>query len=232
MLILEMILIPIISLAVLFVLTKMMGYRQISQLSMYDYINGITIGSIASEMVLREFDEMLKPIIGMIVYTMVIISISILSNRYRKFRYFVEGRAIIIYKNDIIYNKQLSKAKMDIDEFLMQCRIAGYFNLDDIDTIVLETNGQLSFMVKESKRPVSTNDMNINTDIHGVSSVIIQEGVIMKHNLLLVNKKEEWILSILSQKNIQLDDVILLLYDTRSKISVYTKNNLEKIYIE
>ena len=67
--ILEYIVVPVISLAVLFGITKMMGYRQVSQLNMYDYINGITIGSIASELVMGGFDNMLKPLIAMIVYT-------------------------------------------------------------------------------------------------------------------------------------------------------------------
>ena len=71
--ILEYIVVPVISLAVLFGITKMMGYRQVSQLNMYDYINGITIGSIASELVMGGFDNMLKPLIAMIVYTIVII---------------------------------------------------------------------------------------------------------------------------------------------------------------
>ena len=74
--ILEYIVVPVISLAVLFGITKMMGYRQVSQLNMYDYINGITIRSIASELVMGGFDNMLKPLITMIVYTIVIIILS------------------------------------------------------------------------------------------------------------------------------------------------------------
>ena len=69
--ILETLSLAIISLIVLFILTKMMGYRQITQLSMYDYIIGITIGSIASEMVvLDNFNDMIRPLTGMIVYTL------------------------------------------------------------------------------------------------------------------------------------------------------------------
>lgn len=228
---LEMIIIPIISLLVLFVLTKLMGYRQISQLSMYDYINGITIGSIASEMVLRDFDEMLKPIIGMTVYTIFIIGFSLFSNKSRKFRYFVEGRSIILYKDDTIYNKQLLKAKMDIDEFLMQCRITGYFNLDDIDTVVLETNGKLSFMPKESKRPVSTEDMKINTSKHGIATIVVQEGVIMEHNLKLISKDIDWILRVIKVEGYQLEEIILMTIDVTGKTIIYNKNKLEKIYI-
>ncbi len=74
--ILEYIIIPIISLVVLFIITKMMGYRQVSQLNMYDYINGITIGSIASELVMGGFDNILQPLIAMIVYAIVIIFLS------------------------------------------------------------------------------------------------------------------------------------------------------------
>ena len=89
--ILEYIVVPVISLAVLFGITKMMGYRQVSQLNMYDYINGITIGSIASELVMGGFDNMLKPLIAMIVYTIVIIILSKLASTSLTMRNIIDG---------------------------------------------------------------------------------------------------------------------------------------------
>ena len=141
--ILEYIIVPIISLVVLFIITKMMGYRQVSQLNMYDYINGITIGSIASELVMGGFDNILQPLIAMIVYEI------------------IDGEAVVLYEDNQIYNEELEKAKLDIDEFLMQCRIAGYFNLNELQTVVLETNGSFSFFPKEKYRPVVVDDLNI-----------------------------------------------------------------------
>ena len=64
----EMILLPLLSMIVIFLLTKMMGYRQITQLSLYDYIIGITIGSIASELAVAHFDDFFQPVIAMVIF--------------------------------------------------------------------------------------------------------------------------------------------------------------------
>ena len=127
------------SLAVLFVITKLMGYRQVTQLNMYDYINGITIGSIASELVMAGVDNILQPLVAMIVYAIVIICLSKITEKSLKLRKIIDGYAVVLYENDQIYFNELKKAKVDLDEFLMQCRIAGYFNLNELQTVVLES---------------------------------------------------------------------------------------------
>ena len=149
------------SLAVLFVITKLMGYRQVTQLNMYDYINGITIGSIASELVMSGVDNILQPLVAMIVYAIVIICLSKITEKSLKLRKIIDGYAVVLYENDQIYFNELKKAKVDLDEFLMQCRIAGYFNLNELQTVVLESNGQFSFFPKERYRPLVVEDMQI-----------------------------------------------------------------------
>ena len=116
------------SLLVLFLLTKIMGYRQMSQLSMFDYINGITIGSIAAEMATSLEDDFLKPLVAMIIYGIVAVLISLLTSKSIKFRRIVSGKSLILYDNNKLFYNNLKKAKMDIDEFLIQCRNNGYFN--------------------------------------------------------------------------------------------------------
>ena len=143
--IIEYILMSLFSLAVLFVITKLMGYRQVTQLNMYDYINGITIGSIASELVMAGVDNILQPLVAMIVYAIVIICLSKITEKSLKLRKIIDGYAVVLYENDQIYFNELKKAKVDLDEFLMQCRIAGYFNLNELQTVVLESNGRFSF---------------------------------------------------------------------------------------
>ncbi|MBM6799000.1 DUF421 domain-containing protein, partial [Coprobacillus cateniformis] len=111
--ILETISLALISLVVLFILTRLMGYRQITQLSMYDYIIGITIGSIASEMVvLDDFNNMLRPLTGMIIYALFTIILSLLSRSSLAIRKFIEGNPITLYENNKIDSTALAKARM------------------------------------------------------------------------------------------------------------------------
>lgn len=224
----EYILMPIFSLIILFILTRLMGYRQVSQLNMYDYIIGITIGSIASEFIIMGYDDYLRPFIAMIVYTIFTIVISFISGRSLKARKFIEGNPIVLYEKDQIYNEQLNKAKMDLDEFLMQCRTNGYFDLKQLDTIVLETNGKLSFFPKEKYRPVQFDDLNKEIQKTTLPTVLIKQGTIYHHNLKQTNHDEAWLSSYLKEKGIGLQDVLLLVEEDNSNLQLYTTNSIEK----
>lgn len=226
--ILEYIIVPVISLVVLFGLTKIMGYRQVSQLNMYDYINGITIGSIASELVMGGFDNMLQPFMAMVVYAIVIVTLSKLASNSLKLRNIIDGHPVVLFEHDQIYNEELEKAKLDVDEFLMQCRIGGYFNLDELATVVLETNGSLSFFPKEKYRNTVVKDLGIKINKVDLPTLLIKEGNIFHDNLRLINHDEIWLERELNVLGIPLSDVILMYYEDNSNKIIYTINELEK----
>lgn len=140
------------SIIVLFILTKLMGNREMSQLSMFDYVVSITIGSIAAEMSTSLENNFLEPVIAMIVYGIVATAISYFTCKSIKIRRIVSGRGKILYDNGKLYRKNLIKSKLDLNEFLMQCRINGYFNLADIHTAILEPNGRISFLPVSRKK--------------------------------------------------------------------------------
>ena len=153
-----MILLPLLSMIVIFLLTKMMGYRQITQLSLYDYIIGITIGSIASELAVAHFDDFFQPVIAMVIFGIGTWLFSYLTRISPAIRNLVEGKAIVLFENGEINCQALKISKLDIDEFLMICRINGYFCLNDVDRIILETNGRFSFYPKTSARTLQVGD--------------------------------------------------------------------------
>lgn len=112
------------SLIFLFILTKLMGNKEMSQLSMFDYIIGITIGSIAAEMSTALESDFMQPVVAMAVYAAVSIIISIFSYKSLKFRRIISGNSLILFDNGQLYRDNLKKAKLDLNEFLMQCRTA------------------------------------------------------------------------------------------------------------
>ncbi len=111
----------------LFILTKLMGNKEMSQLSMFDYIIGITIGSIAAEMATALENDFMQPLVAMAVYAIVSIIISILSYKSLKVRRIISGNSLILLDNGELYRNNLKKAKLDLNEFLMQCRTARIF---------------------------------------------------------------------------------------------------------
>ena len=142
------------SIIVLFILTKIIGNRALSELNMFDYINGITIGSIAAEMATSLEDDFMKPLLAMIIYSAIVLLFSFLSGRSTFWRRIFTGRSLILFNNGKLYKKNFAKAKIDLTEFLAQCRLNGYFDLNELQIANFEPNGQISFMPKAETVPL------------------------------------------------------------------------------
>lgn len=217
------------SIVTLFILSKLMGNREMSQLTMFDYINGITIGSIAAEMATTEFTDITKPFVAMIVYALVVILISEVTNKSIKLRRILTGKASILYDNGTLYEKSLRKAKLDMGEFLSQCRIAGHFDLSTVQTIILEPNGKLSILPKSDERPLTGKDMKLSISQEYLVANVIIDGNIMHENLKHTGKNETWLNNQLHAHSItNIKDVFLATCDRNDTLHVYKKtNNLE-----
>ena len=144
---LKIVVFSVVSVVVLFILTKLMGNKQISQLNMFDYIVGITIGSIAAEMATELEGDPLHFIIAMSVYAFLALGISLITAKSLRARRFFSGKPMVIFDNGTIYRENLKKARMDVSDFLTYARLAGYSNLAQVKTAVLEYNGSVSFIL-------------------------------------------------------------------------------------
>lgn len=216
------------SAVVLFILTKIMGNKEISQLSMFDYIIGITIGSIAAEMSTALESDFMQPLVAMIIYAVVAIIISFLNNKSLKIRRFLYGKTIMLLDNGILYRKNFKKAKLDLNEFLAQCRTNGYFNINDIQTAMMEANGKISFLPKSGKRPATPDDINIKVDFEKLTINVILDGVLLKENLYATNHDEIWLQKQLTSQGIQnIKDIFLGICDSSGNLSLYPKEDIQ-----
>ena len=137
MVFIKLCLIALGSFAVLFLVAKFIGHKQIAQLDFFDYITGITIGSIAAEMA-TELEEPWKPLTAMFLYGGVTLLLSIISNKFPRSRKYLNGSPTILMDNGKLFYKNLKKAKLDLSEFMVMCRQQGYFDLTNIQTAVFE----------------------------------------------------------------------------------------------
>ena len=217
------------SFIVLFILTKLMGNREMSQLSMFDYIISITIGSIAAEMATALEDDFTEPLIAMIIYAIGAIVVSFIALHSIKARRFISGTTKILYDNGKLYSKNLKKAKMDLNEFLMECRTNGYFNLADLQTVLWETNGKISFIPKALKKPVTPEDLNLNPKQEFLVTNIIIDGKVLEENLKNTGNNLKWLHDNLeNQKAGRIQDILLATCDKDNNLSVYKKiSNLD-----
>ncbi len=225
---LKILILSLTSLMVLFILTKLMGNKEMSQLSMFDYIIGITIGSIAAEMATALENDFWQPLLAMIIYALVSIIISLLSFKSLKARRIISGTTLILMDNGELYFKNFKKAKLDLNEFLMLCRINGYFNLSDIQTALLENNGKISFLPKAEKRPTITSDFNLKPEQDRITVNVILDGKIIDGNLKYTGNDYIWLQNELTKQGIlDIQNVFLATCDSNNFLSVYTKNSLK-----
>ena len=188
------------SITILFTLTKIMGQREMSQLSIFDYFITITIGSIAAEMSTSLEDNFIQPVVAMIIYALVTLTVSFLNTKFVKLRPFLSGRTLILYDNGTLFKENFKKAKIDLNEFLVQCRTSGFFNLSDVKTALLEENGKISFLPYSDKRPANPSDLNIKPKEDEVVTNLILDGKIMEDNLKELGFDKLWLNEMLQKQ--------------------------------
>lgn len=190
--ILKVTLTAVLSALSLFIIAKVMGHKQMSQLYFFDYITGITIGSIAAELA-TELEKPWKPLIAMVVYGIITILLTTITGKFPKLRKFINGTPTIIMDDGKIYRKNMKKAKLDLTEFMVLCRQEGYFNLNDIQTAVFEYNGRLTILPKAAKRPMNPTDMNLTPQAEHINTELIMDGRILHENLRRMGLDIKWL---------------------------------------
>ncbi len=225
--ILKVVVLSVVSEIVLFVLTKLMGNKEMSQLSMFDYIIGITIGSIAAEMATALESDYMQPLVAMVVYAIVAIAISLTCNKSLKARRFIYGDSLVLLNNGKLYRKNFKTAKLDLNEFLVQCRSNGYFNIADINTAILESNGKISFLPKSTTRPATPMDLNLSPAAATITVDLILDGRIVHENLKNVGHDEMWLQKqLVSQGFEKPEQIFLATLDNQDNLSLYENNDL------
>lgn len=197
-----------------------------SQLSIFDYIVSITIGSIAAEMATSLENNFMEPLIAMIVYAVVTLVIALINNRFVKLRPIFSGRTLILYDNGTLFKENFKKAKIDLNEFFVQCRTNGFFNLSDIKTALLEENGKISFLPLSEKRPANPSDFNIKPEEENIITNIILDGKVMEKNLSEIGRDKIWLSEELQKQGVtKMDNIFLATYKSDDTLSIYMTNN-------
>ena len=218
---LKVILTSLLSVISLFVIAKIMGHKQMAQLDFFDYITGITIGSVAAELA-TELEEPWKPLIAMLIYGMASLGLTIIAHKFPKTRKFVNGTPTIVLDNGKLYRKNMKKAKLELSEFMVMCRQEGYFNINDIETAVFEYNGRLTILPKSTKRPITPEDMNITPQKEQINTEIIMDGRILDENLKRLGVNLSWLDKKLKEQGLKsAEDVYLGICDNNNKVTFF-----------
>ena len=211
----------LLSIGVLFLLTKLMGFKQVSQITMFDYVVGITIGSVAAELAIHP-EEFVPPLTALVIYGVTAVVISLVTDKSLKARSVVSGKPLILLEDGIIYRDNLKKARLELSEFLTYCRIGGWFDLNQLQTAVLEHNGVVSFLPKESARPATPGDLSLSPEQSQLQIPFVMDGKLLPENVQRAGKEASWVIQTLQrQGHTNLEEVLLALWDGGEKLTVF-----------
>lgn len=225
--IIETIIRGLISLITLFLITKLMGKKQISELSLFDYVMGISIGNFAAEITTNMDNQFINGIVAIVLFGVVAYIISKITMKSIKLRRFFMGVPTVIIQNGKLLENGLKKAKIDVNDLLEECRTNGYFDLSEIEFAIMEANGNVSFLPKGENKPLTVKDMNLKAEKQGLCANVIIDGKIMDKNLSNINKNKKWLDNELKVKGKKYEDILLGTVDINDKLVLYFRNQEE-----
>ena len=207
----------------LFFMTKLLGKKQVSELSLFDYVVGISIGNFASEMAINLEAEFFNSMLAIIVFGILAYFISILTIKSLKLRKFFVGTPTVLMENSKLIYKNMKKSMIDVNDLLSQAREMGYFDLSEIEFAILEANGKISFLPKGEYKNITVKDMKLKIEKQGLCANVIIDGNIMDDNLINIGKDTEWLLHELKCKGKKVHDILPATVDINDKLTLYEK---------
>ncbi|XEC93458.1 DUF421 domain-containing protein [Paenibacillus tarimensis] len=182
------------SFLVLLLMTRLMGKVQLSQLTFFDYVVGISIGSIAASLSIDQNIELLNGVIGILIWGLLPILISVINLKSYRFRQLTEGQPTVIIENGNILERNMKKERINVDELMLLLREKNAFKLSEVEFAVFETNGKLSVMKKTTPSALPPNPLNVTAEQEHDPRLVIMDGSVMEQTLRDMGYTKEWLL--------------------------------------
>lgn len=205
----------------LFILARLMGRKQMTDMTFYEYIVGIAIGSIAAELTFGTAVRVSNFVVGMILWAAFPIIISQLELRSFRIRLLTEGRPTVVIKNGKILEKNLKRLGVTVDELMINLRQKDVFKISDIESAVMEKNGQISVMKKSDLQPVTPKDIGMIVEQEREPRIVIIDGNVMGRSLSEYGYTKNWLLGeIMKQGAEDFSDVFYAQIDSMGNVYV------------
>ncbi len=198
----------VISFAVLLLMTRIMGKKQVGQLTYFNYITGISIGAIAAAITMDRSIDMGEGLVSLIGWALLTHLVAFINLKSRKARVILDGQPTIIIKNGQILEKAMAGASLNMDDLSMLLREKDIFSTKDVDYAILEPDGKLSVLKKVSQQTITKKDLNVKAvkPLY-IPTEIIVDGKVVTKNLTELNLSENWLETQLQQAGVKLNAV-------------------------
>lgn len=210
----------ILFLLIMLLTTKMLGKKQISELSFFEYVSGITIGSIAGEVITGLESNMYHGALAIIFFGLITLLVDVFSIKSKTFRDLVEGRGTVIIKDGKILEENIKKEKYTMDEISALLRQKDIFRVADVEFAVLEPRGNLSALLKKENRPLTPKDLQMMTANEKEPHTVIMDGCMLDEELRSAGKSRRWLETELEKLEVTLENVFLGQVDSYGELTV------------
>lgn len=205
----------------LLIFTRLLGKQQVSQLTLFEYINGITIGSMASTLTTDLSSAAWPHWVGLVVWALLVFLVQLSSIKFPQLSHYINGKPQVLIANGKILETTMKEIRYSLYDLLEQLRTNDIFDINQVEFAILETNGKLTVQKKSQYQPVTPKDMNISTDYQGLSTEIIYNGIILEHNLQKLNLDKIWLNSQLKSRGIKSPtEVYLAMINTSGELFI------------
>jgi uncharacterized membrane protein YcaP (DUF421 family) len=184
----------LVGFSILLVLTRLLGKKQLGQLTIFTYITGVTLGNIAGDMVVHRDIKLIDGATGLILWALLTFAVEYISLKSSKARVLLDGEPTILIRRGVIMQKELAAQRLNMDDLTMLLRVNSVFSIQDVDYAILEPNGQLSILKKPALETVTKQDLQIQPESRNyLPTEIIVDGKLVAKNLKESNLDDNWL---------------------------------------
>lgn len=210
----------VIFIVVLIFMTRLLGKKQISEISFFEYVSGITIGSIAGEVIMGLERNIGHGVLAIVIFAVITLLVDYIALKSQKFRKLVEGTKTVVIKDGKVMEDNLKKEKYSISELESLLRQKNVFNLADVEFALLEPKGNISVLLKKENRPLTPKDINLQTTSEKVPQTVIMDGTIMNDAMAAAKKDRNWLHTELDKLGVSVENVFIGQVDSYGELTV------------
>ncbi|KAF6637786.1 DUF421 domain-containing protein [Paenibacillus sp. LX16] len=210
----------LMAVAILFLITKILGKRQVSQLSLFEYITGITIGNLAATIPMERESTWYLGLIALSVWVLTTLGIEYLQIKSKKIRDITDGRTTILIKDGKILEDNLRKERLTLDELMEQLRSKNVFKVADVEFALMETSGEVNVLLTKDKQPVTLKDLNMLQLPEKEPTAVIMDGQLMEQQMAYMGITQQWLDAKLKEKSLTVKDVFFAQVDTQGELYI------------
>ncbi|WP_054023098.1 DUF421 domain-containing protein [Bacillus sp. FJAT-28004] len=218
----EIVLRTLAAITILFALTKVLGKRQISQLSLFEYITGISIGNIAAYISLDLDNLWFLGLVSLGVWVSVSVAMEFLTMKSKKARDFIDGKGTVLIKDGQLLKKGLHKERLTLDEMLEQLRKKDVYRVADVEFAVMESSGEVNVMLKKAYQPLTPDTLGWQVKNEREAMTVLMDGDIQDEVLESMGHDRQWLLHELEKRNVKEAEVFFAQIDSNGELLIDT----------